>query len=220
MPRTIYPFVVSMAGREWDALIHNLNEEADIPENVMDSLRKKRIVILDESGAPRLFDPVSVCVDCVSNAQTVASVECPTAALNHSAITVFFYGRWHIFATRDMEGENRLDFLLSEADASPLESFMELAQDVAAPGTCEERFLPSEKITAETFNPQASFFRCTFLNTDDPEDSRVYALYPRSEGGAWLARSGSNGARQGELSAMLARLRQYLQEELNSLTER
>jgi hypothetical protein len=214
--QTIYPFVVSMTGSEWDAIIDNLNGTERMPEPMLSRLMKKCLVVLNEEGSPRLFDPVAECVRFVSNATAIASVECPSARANESDITIFFLENRHIIATRYLDG-SRADFLLSEADETPLEAIMQLAGEVSAPGICEEKFLSAENLLPQWFDENQPFFRFTIQLENVPNSQKVYAYFPRTSGGAWLIRSTSQGARQGDASAMLEKLKSYLEAELEPL---
>lgn len=214
--QTIYPFVVSMTGAEWDAIINNLNGSEQMPDSMLDQLLKKSLVVLNEASKPRLYDPVAECVRFVSLAKAVAAVECPSAVENSSAINIFFLGDRHMVATRQLDG-SRVDFMLSEADETPLELLMILAQEVTAPGECREEFLPDEKLPPELLGQNIPLFRVTLQLENVPNSQKVFALMPRNGGGCWLFRSTSLGARQGSSTAMLAKLRSYLTPELEQI---
>lgn len=213
---TIYPLVVSMSGDEWDAIIDNLNSKERMPEPMLARLMKKNFVVINEDGNPRLFDPVADCVRFVSNATAIVSVECPSAKENKSTITIFFLKNRHIIATRYIDG-SRVDFLLSEANETPLETIMNLANEVDAPGTCNESFISAENLPPKVFDETRPFIRITIQIENVTNSQKVFAYFPRIGGGSWLFRSTSNGARQGESLIILPKLREYLEEEFNLL---
>ena len=214
--QTIYPFVVSMTGAEWDAIINNLNGSEQMPDPMLEQLLKKNLVVLNEANKPRLYDPVADCVSFVSLAKAVGAVECPSAAEHDSAIHIFFLENRHMVATRQLDG-SRVDFMLSEADETPLELLMILAQEATAPGECREEFVPDEKLPPELLEQNTPLFRITLQLENVPNSQKIFALMPRNGGGCWLFRSTSPGARQGNSAALLAKLRRFLTSELEEI---
>jgi hypothetical protein len=70
------------------------------------------------------------------------------------------------------------------------------------------------------FEENLPFFRFTIQISNSPENQRIYAFLPRSNGGAWLIRNTSQGVRMGNANTMLAKLKFFLENELTSLLMR
>jgi len=226
---TLYPFVVSISGDEWDAIVENLNGTEEMPPEMVSRLVKKGVILVNEEADElRLCDSIAECVRFVSEPMCIATIECPAAINDEMDFTIFFSNDRHIIATRSLDPKKRIDFLISEYGVTPLDAVMKLAEDLQIEGDCTEQFFQSKSLPVEYFDDTVPYFRVILGTDGDKDNDKIYAYYPRKEGGGWIihntrlggdnARDMNPGARQGGRNTLLNHLRSLLKVEFDKFT--
>ncbi len=180
---TKYPIAVSMSGLEWDSLVKNIRDGEALTEEVLCSLRSKRIIVPTKDQQYRLSDPVADVVKIISNADATVGIECPSAKSHDSSVYMFFGQGDHVIVTRTAD-DHRVDFLLAELGESPLSTFLKLAAQVPTAGTCASSCYVDEEPKDFSFSEEEPFVRFTFENGG--AEGGACVLFARRGGGAWL----------------------------------